>query len=77
MMYRGYYRLKMGKEECAKLEELLRERWEAKEVVFKEVCPGRWKLSFLVESNRMVFALEKIVESYGGKVYSKWIKKEE
>lgn len=66
-MYRGFYRLKLRKEQCEKLEELLRERWGAREIVFKQVHPGYWKVSFLVENNRMVYALRNIVENYGGK----------
>jgi len=73
-MYRGHYRITLGKEEISKIEKMLIEKWQTKDIVIINLLT-HWKISFLTDDNKKVYRLLEIVEKYGGKVLRHWIDK--
>jgi len=66
-MYRGRFDVLLGEEEVSKIEEMLRERWHAKEIVVSKFKDG-WRITFLTEDRKKIFTLFGIIERYGGEV---------
>lgn len=73
-MYAAKLTIKINRDKIAKLEEMLIEKWNAENITFKELA-GVWRISFVTQDNRKVFAFEKVVNNYGGTVLRKWITK--
>ena len=66
-MYRGRFDVLLGGEKVSKIEEILRERWHAKEIVVSKFKDG-WRITFLTEDRKKIFTLFGIIERYGGEV---------
>ena len=75
-MYKGHYEVLLGEEGVSKIEELLRERWHAKEIVISRFKDG-WKISFLTDDRKKIFILFGIIGQYGGEVVNYRIRKVE
>jgi len=73
-MYKGHYEVLLGEEEVSKIEEMLREKWNAKEIAISRYKNG-WKITFLTNDRKKVFRLLWIIRQYGGEVVDYWIKK--
>lgn len=73
-MYRAHLSIRINRESLSKIEEMLREKWNAENITFEELA-GVWRISFVTQDNRKVFAFEKVVNNYGGTVLRKWITK--
>ena len=60
-----------------KLQELLSDKWHAEDIVFRQLAlPNYYRVEFLVNSPRKIFAFKKIVEQYGGRVlHNAWSRK--
>lgn len=73
-MYKGHYEVLLGEEEVSKIEEMLREKWNAKEIVISKFKNG-WKITFLTDDRKKIFRLLWIIRQYGGEVVDHWIEK--
>jgi len=77
MIYKAFFRFKLDEEHIPKIEELLREKWAATDISLRKLRRGYWRLSFVTNDNRKLFAFRQIVENYGGRVINVRVKKEE
>lgn len=73
-MYRGHYRISLDKEKAAKVIEMLKEKWHAKDIRTNDF-PAYLEISFLTDDHKKVYQLQKIIKKYRGKVLKKWIEK--
>jgi len=57
----------LGEEEVSKIEEMLREKWHAEEVVVSSYKDG-WKISFLIDDYKKIFVFFDIIKQYRGEI---------
>jgi hypothetical protein len=75
-MYKGHYRIILGKEEIDKIEKMLREKWHVEDLNIIH-CLVYWELSFLTDDYKKAYKMFEIIKRYKGTVLDHQIKKVE